>query len=127
MPHRTEIREGEQRHARLDPQTADELGGRRRDLCQGFSVGIDVDGAIGEKERLLRLHEHVDAADMPAPRLRPDHFERRPDGVRIIHLDSCHHGIGLTGPEHEQGVIHGIEHALARFAQRDALAAPPLP
>src|SRR2546430_11405821 len=38
-----------------------------------------------------------------------------------------HHGVRLPGPQHQQPVVHRVEHAGARLAQRDALAASPLP
>src|SRR2546426_9280043 len=57
FPYTTLFRSREQGHARLDPQPPDELSRRGRDLREGLRVRIDVDGAVGEEERLLREHE----------------------------------------------------------------------
>src|SRR6266704_898696 len=97
MTHRAEVREREQGHARLDPQPPDELGRRGRDLREGLGVRIDVDGAVGEEERLLREYEHVDAAHVPAPGFRADHLERRAHRVGIVHVNPDHYRVRLSG------------------------------
>ena len=103
------------------------MGRRGRDLRERLRVRVDVHGAVGEEKRLLRQHQHVDAAHVPAPGLRADHLERRAHGVGIVHVDAGHDRVDLAGAEHQQGVVQRVDHPVASLAQRDAFAAPALP
>src|SRR5438874_798022 len=123
MLHRAEVREGQHRHPWLDAEPGHELRGGGRDLREGFGVRVDVHRRVGEEESLLAENHHVDAADVLAPRLGADHLERRPQGIRIVDLLSGDQRVSASGPQHQQTVVHRIEHPVFRLSQGHA--APP--
>ena len=127
MLHRAEVGEGKHRHPRLDSQPQHELRRRRSDLRQRLRVRLDVHRRVGEEKRLLAEDHHVNAAGVFAAGLHADHLQGWSDGIRIVDLLAGDERIRTARAQHQQAVVHRVEHATLRFAERHAAPLPAVP
>ena len=71
-------------HARLEAQIADRLRGEHGDLGQGFGIGIDVDGRIGQKAHAALGDHHVHPRCAAHALAHADDLERGANRGRIV-------------------------------------------
>jgi len=115
---------GERQHGdfRFDLKSPHFFRAQKRNLCQIFCRGLDVDRGVGKEEDAIFQHHHVKTGDAIHIRFHTDNLQRRSDGFRVGLGQAGDESVSIAGMHHHRPEVIAFENEPFRFAAGEAFA-----
>ena len=123
---RSEIREGDHRHPRIEIEAPRRLRRLHRDLRQLLCAWVNVDGGIGEHQHLILEHQQVRTGDVLHTRFRLDHLQCGPHSRGVVSVQSGDDSVGVALLDHHHREVVAAVQNLSGVGHGDATPAAKL-